>query len=120
MRPPFPAGHPGYGPPPPGYPGGPGGPPPYGAPSNGAPGTPTNGAPVKLKEKHLVCDFCEGSNEMNKKTGVKEELVGCSICNNAGHPTCLQFTDNMIVSWGGSKMRRRKHKKGGGALWAIC
>ena len=35
---------------------------------------------------------------MNKKSQQPEELIGCSECGRSGHPTCLQFTDNMLVS----------------------
>jgi len=35
---------------------------------------------------------------MNKKSEKPEEMVSCAECGRAGHPTCLQFTDNMIVS----------------------
>ncbi|KAK7484664.1 hypothetical protein BaRGS_00024072 [Batillaria attramentaria] len=34
----------------------------------------------------------------NKKTRQAEELVSCSDCGRSGHPSCLQFTDNMIIS----------------------
>ncbi|XP_067007118.1 zinc finger protein DPF3 [Anabrus simplex] len=44
------------------------------------------------------CDFCLGDASENKKTGLSEELVSCSDCGRSGHPTCLQFTPNMIVS----------------------
>jgi zinc finger protein ubi-d4 len=44
------------------------------------------------------CDFCLGDTKENKKTGVPEELVSCSDCGRSGHPTCLQFTENMIIS----------------------
>lgn len=44
------------------------------------------------------CDFCLGDSINNKKTGGPEELIGCSICGRAGHPTCLQFTKNMMLS----------------------
>jgi len=44
------------------------------------------------------CDFCLGDAVSNKKSGQPEELVSCSDCGRSGHPTCLQFTDNMIVS----------------------
>lgn len=44
------------------------------------------------------CDFCLGDMKENKKTGVPEELVSCSDCGRSGHPTCLQFTENMIIS----------------------
>uniref|UniRef100_A0A3Q4BJ11 Zinc finger protein DPF3 n=1 Tax=Mola mola TaxID=94237 RepID=A0A3Q4BJ11_MOLML len=42
------------------------------------------------------CDFCLGDQESNRKTGQAEELVSCSDCGRSGHPTCLQFTDNMM------------------------
>lgn len=44
------------------------------------------------------CDFCLGDTRENKKTGGPEELVSCSDCGRSGHPTCLQFTENMIIS----------------------
>ncbi|RZF46019.1 hypothetical protein LSTR_LSTR004732 [Laodelphax striatellus] len=44
------------------------------------------------------CDFCLGDAEINKKSGQPEELVSCSDCGRSGHPTCLQFTSNMIIS----------------------
>ena len=44
------------------------------------------------------CDFCLGDAAENKKTSQPEELVSCAECGRSGHPTCLQFTENMIVS----------------------
>lgn len=44
------------------------------------------------------CDFCLGDAARNRKTNQAEELVSCSDCGRSGHPTCLQFTDNMIKS----------------------
>ncbi|XP_063833546.1 zinc finger protein ubi-d4 [Ostrinia nubilalis] len=44
------------------------------------------------------CDFCLGDDRENKKTGTPEQLVSCSDCGRSGHPTCLQFTANMMVS----------------------
>jgi zinc finger protein ubi-d4 len=44
------------------------------------------------------CDFCLGDASVNKKTLRSEELVSCSDCGRSGHPTCLQFTANMIIS----------------------
>ncbi|XP_063231982.1 zinc finger protein ubi-d4 A-like isoform X3 [Bacillus rossius redtenbacheri] len=44
------------------------------------------------------CDFCLGDATENKKTGHSEQLVSCSDCGRSGHPTCLQFTQNMIIS----------------------
>lgn len=55
--------------------------------------------PVTHKaEPSGYCDFCLGSRDNNKKTGSAEELIGCAMCGRSGHPTCLQFTDNMKVS----------------------
>lgn len=44
------------------------------------------------------CDFCLGDARENKKIGGPEELVSCSDCGRSGHPSCLQFTPNMIIS----------------------
>lgn len=65
----------------------------------------------------LYCDFCLGDAGENKKSGSPEELVSCSDCGRSGirianfkfvqpitipstlgHPSCLQFTLNMIIS----------------------
>ncbi|KAF0310751.1 Zinc finger protein neuro-d4 [Amphibalanus amphitrite] len=58
--------------------------------------------PVEGEKKRtapsLYCDFCLGDAQHNKKTGAPEELVSCSDCGRSGHPTCLQFTDNMVIS----------------------
>jgi len=53
---------------------------------------------TKRKENSKYCDFCLGDEMENKKTGHKEELVLCADCGRSGHPTCLQFTANMIIS----------------------
>lgn len=44
------------------------------------------------------CDFCLGDATENKKSGHAEELVSCADCGRSGHPSCLQFTQNMIIS----------------------
>ncbi|XP_026089012.1 zinc finger protein DPF3-like isoform X1 [Carassius auratus] len=46
------------------------------------------------------CDFCLGDSGSNRKTGQSEELVSCSDCGRSGHPSCLQFTDNMMQAVG--------------------
>ncbi|XP_018056772.1 PREDICTED: zinc finger protein ubi-d4 A isoform X2 [Atta colombica] len=71
-------------------------------------GPPTPGGPSAEKkigggkssaaQPSPYCDFCLGDARENKKTGGSEELVSCSDCGRSGHPTCLQFTANMIVS----------------------
>ncbi|XP_076681690.1 double PHD fingers d4 isoform X2 [Andrena cerasifolii] len=65
-------------------------------------GPPTPGSNEKKAGKSAqpspYCDFCLGDARENKKTGGSEELVSCSDCGRSGHPTCLQFTANMIVS----------------------
>ncbi|KAF0761064.1 zinc finger protein ubi-d4 isoform X1 [Aphis craccivora] len=45
------------------------------------------------------CDFCLG-DEVSNKSGQPEILISCSDCGRSGHPTCLQFTANMIISVG--------------------
>ncbi|CAH1791033.1 unnamed protein product [Owenia fusiformis] len=54
--------------------------------------------PEKEKPTEKYCDFCLGNEMKNEKTGGPEELVSCGDCGRSGHPTCLQFTANMIVS----------------------
>nr|XP_032830294.1 zinc finger protein DPF3-like isoform X2 [Petromyzon marinus] len=51
------------------------------------------GQPPSLPNTY--CDFCLGGPHMNKKSGLSEELISCSDCGRSGHPTCLQFTENM-------------------------
>ncbi|XP_005100689.1 zinc finger protein ubi-d4 isoform X2 [Aplysia californica] len=58
-------------------------------------------APASAESKvsaNNYCDFCLGDVNENKKTKAAEELVSCSDCGRSGHPSCLQFTDNMIIS----------------------
>uniref|UniRef100_A0A915E365 PHD-type domain-containing protein n=1 Tax=Ditylenchus dipsaci TaxID=166011 RepID=A0A915E365_9BILA len=43
------------------------------------------------------CDFCLGGKSKNAK-GKTEELVSCHDCGRSGHPTCLNFTQNMVLS----------------------
>ncbi|XP_013421332.1 zinc finger protein DPF3-like [Lingula anatina] len=67
-----------------------------------APGTSTAPSGTKSgrhkNSPNNYCDFCLGDETFNKKTKVSEELVSCADCGRSGHPTCLQFTENMIVS----------------------
>ncbi|KAH8265684.1 hypothetical protein KR026_001191 [Drosophila bipectinata] len=66
----------------------------------------TGASPKKVKtrtEREVAqpspyCDFCLGDQRENKKTSMPEELVSCSDCGRSGHPSCLQFTENMIIS----------------------
>lgn len=44
------------------------------------------------------CDFCLGGSDENKKTNSAENLVSCSDCGRSAHPSCLQFTPNMLES----------------------
>ncbi|XP_042359629.1 zinc finger protein DPF3 isoform X1 [Plectropomus leopardus] len=59
-----------------------------------------NHKPQKAADGTIIpndyCDFCLGDQDSNRKTGQAEELVSCSDCGRSGHPTCLQFTDNMM------------------------
>ncbi|XP_052854729.1 zinc finger protein ubi-d4 isoform X2 [Drosophila gunungcola] len=66
----------------------------------------TGAGPIKVKplvdrdiaQPSPYCDFCLGDHQENKKTNMPEELVSCSDCGRSGHPSCLQFTANMIIS----------------------
>ncbi|CAL8090490.1 unnamed protein product [Orchesella dallaii] len=93
--------------PPPGPPGPPppqntGGPPQQPPPQN--PEANSNGerkGPDNMKPRvqaSTYCDFCLGDANENKKSGEAEEMVSCSDCGRSGHPSCLQFTANMIIS----------------------
>ncbi|XP_027233153.1 zinc finger protein ubi-d4 isoform X1 [Penaeus vannamei] len=75
--------------------------------SNAGPGLPSGISPTaevggdKGKKKVSAspyCDFCLGDASENKKTGAPESLVSCADCGRSGHPTCLQFTSNMMKS----------------------
>jgi len=54
------------------------------------------------------CDFClggqvpqdkkEDGKVLNRKTSQPEELIACAVCGHSGHPSCLQFTENMLTS----------------------
>ncbi|XP_051954142.1 zinc finger protein DPF3-like isoform X2 [Xyrauchen texanus] len=61
---------------------------------------PENHKPQKGPDGKIIpndyCDFCLGDSGSNRKTGQAEELVSCSDCGRSGHPSCLQFTDNMM------------------------
>jgi len=61
------------------------------------PNVPQRGADGKIKPS-AYCDFCLGDATENKKTMKPEEMVSCAECGRSGHPSCLQFTDNMIIS----------------------
>ncbi|UYV77534.1 DPF2 [Cordylochernes scorpioides] len=65
-----------------------------------SPSTPTPPAPPSNGKQsgNAYCDFCLGDNGENKKTQQPEELVTCSDCGRAAHPSCLQFTPNMTAS----------------------
>ncbi|XP_046877293.1 zinc finger protein DPF3 isoform X1 [Hypomesus transpacificus] len=64
------------------------------------PPRPDNHKPQKGPDGSIIpndyCDFCLGDQDSNRKTGQAEDLVSCSDCGRSGHPTCLQFTDNMM------------------------
>lgn len=82
-----------------------------------------SGGNNKSANRSPYCDFCLG-DEVSNKSGQPEILISCSDCgrsgiyftvlfyyfvvltdyiyifNFIGHPTCLQFTANMIISVG--------------------
>jgi len=43
------------------------------------------------------CDFCLGNTDENKKSGTSEELISCADCGRSGHPSCLQFNENLTT-----------------------
>ncbi|KRY84689.1 Zinc finger protein neuro-d4 [Trichinella pseudospiralis] len=51
-----------------------------------------------MVELSSTCDLCQGDIFENKRTGCAEQLINCSDCGRAGHPYCLQFSSNMIIS----------------------
>ena len=53
---------------------------------------------LKKPTPSSYCDFCLGNSEINKKTRASEEMISCHHCGRSAHPTCLQFTPNMLKS----------------------
>jgi hypothetical protein len=49
---------------------------------------------TKLKP-NAICKVCKGNADKNKENKA-EELLHCSDCDNSGHPSCLEFNDEMI------------------------
>jgi len=52
----------------------------------------------KRAKQNSFCDFCLGTAERNRRTRMPEELVSCSSCGSSGHPSCLRFSDNIMLS----------------------
>ncbi|XP_050719032.1 zinc finger protein ubi-d4-like isoform X7 [Eriocheir sinensis] len=71
---------------------------PYGCEPVSAPGEPQSEKGRKKVSASPYCDFCLGDATENKKTGAPESLVSCADCGRSGHPSCLQFTSNMMKS----------------------
>ena len=42
-----------------------------------------------------ICGICFKNNQENK-FNQQENLISCSQCTNAGHPTCLELTDSIV------------------------
>ncbi|PAV74031.1 hypothetical protein WR25_27264 [Diploscapter pachys] len=47
-------------------------------------------------EVNTYCDFCQGDRFKNKQNK-PEDLVACHDCGRAGHPSCLNFNENVTV-----------------------
>ncbi|KAL3098059.1 hypothetical protein niasHT_027604 [Heterodera trifolii] len=62
--------------------------------NNETPKSPIISPKVQVSE---YCDFCLGTNLQNAE-GEAEPLISCHDCGRSGHPTCLKFTKNMLVS----------------------
>lgn len=59
----------------------------------------TNKEKTSNKLKHnMFCDFCLGTAEKNRRTRLPEELISCSRCGSSGHPSCLRFSENILMS----------------------
>lgn len=41
------------------------------------------------------CDFCLGTANSTKKNTPSGELISCADCGRSGHPSCLQFNENL-------------------------
>ncbi|CAL2036161.1 unnamed protein product [Caenorhabditis brenneri] len=41
------------------------------------------------------CDFCNGTAFMNKTTKLPEDLISCHDCGRSGHPSCMNFNQNV-------------------------
>ncbi|RWS16683.1 PHD finger protein 10-like protein [Dinothrombium tinctorium] len=56
-------------------------------------------APTLMKERkhkpNATCKICKGTTQSNK-SNCAEELVYCSDCDNAAHPSCLELTLEMV------------------------
>lgn len=50
------------------------------------------------QKQNLFCDFCLGTADKNRRTRQSEELISCTSCGSSGHPTCLQFSENIMIS----------------------
>lgn len=46
--------------------------------------------PMRFVPLDAVCSFCVQTAELNPR-GIPEEMVICSTCDNAGHPSCLKL-----------------------------
>uniref|UniRef100_A0A673C4B0 PHD finger protein 10 n=1 Tax=Sphaeramia orbicularis TaxID=375764 RepID=A0A673C4B0_9TELE len=44
---------------------------------------------------HAICGICEKGKEANKK-GKPEALIHCSQCDNSGHPSCLEMSEELV------------------------
>lgn len=42
-----------------------------------------------------VCSFCLGTEELNRDKR-PEELISCHECGNSGHPSCLQYSKELV------------------------
>ncbi|XP_053211679.1 zinc finger protein neuro-d4-like [Panonychus citri] len=58
----------------------------------------TNGSSngKSLAPPNPYCDFC--LVDENEKSKVQEKMISCSDCGRSAHPSCLQFTPQMIIS----------------------
>ncbi|XP_065183977.1 zinc finger protein DPF3-like [Sycon ciliatum] len=74
-----------------------------GGAGGGGSGASEEPAPAEVSQTPKVkandyCDFCLGTATENAKTKKPELLVSCADCGRSGHPTCLQFTADIMAN----------------------
>lgn len=56
---------------------------------------PAENFPESKVKPNMVCSFCLGTSESNRDNQA-EELISCYECGNSGHPSCLQYSKELV------------------------
>ena len=56
---------------------------------------PADSFPEPKVKPNVVCSFCLGTAECNREK-VPEQLISCYECGNSGHPSCLQYSKELV------------------------